>query len=176
MSCHYNIYIYIYIYRAQYPYGTNNTGTNGIQKRTMYQIKYALTQIHLSLLFAKVFSHSCIPVITMQRYTNPDNVQGSWGQHGAHLGPTGPRWPHVDPMNFAIWVKFLCTVLTNVTNTQHFPRVKRNVIPSAKFSHTLFTVIHLYRDTICLIPILEATVSCQYIHHPGLAKLTPNFM
>ena len=21
--------------------------------------------------------------------------QGSWGQHGAHLGPTGPRWPHV---------------------------------------------------------------------------------
>ena len=34
--------------------------------------------------------------------------QGSWDQHGAHLGPTGPRWapcwPHVGPMNFAFWV------------------------------------------------------------------------
>ena len=25
-----------------------------------------------------------------------------WGQHGAHLGPTGPRWAHVGPKNFAI--------------------------------------------------------------------------
>ena len=30
--------------------------------------------------------------------------QDSWGQHEAHLGPTGPRWAHVGPMNFAIWV------------------------------------------------------------------------
>ena len=33
--------------------------------------------------------------------------QGSWGQHGAHLGPTGPMWapcgPHVGPMNLSIW-------------------------------------------------------------------------
>ena len=28
--------------------------------------------------------------------------QRSWGQHGAHLGPAGPRWPHVGPMNLAI--------------------------------------------------------------------------
>ena len=30
--------------------------------------------------------------------------QGSWGQHRAHLGPTGPRWAPCWPMNFAIWV------------------------------------------------------------------------
>ena len=29
--------------------------------------------------------------------------QDSWDQNGAHLGPTGPRWPHVGPMNFALW-------------------------------------------------------------------------
>ena len=27
-----------------------------------------------------------------------------WGQHGAHLGPVGPRWAHVGPKNLAIWV------------------------------------------------------------------------
>ena len=29
--------------------------------------------------------------------------QGSWGQHGFHLGPTGPSWPHVGHLNLAIW-------------------------------------------------------------------------
>ena len=29
--------------------------------------------------------------------------KGLWGHHGAHLGPTGPRRPHVVPANFAIW-------------------------------------------------------------------------
>ena len=29
--------------------------------------------------------------------------QGSWGQHGAHLGPIGPGGLHVGPMNLAIW-------------------------------------------------------------------------
>ena len=28
--------------------------------------------------------------------------QGSWGQHGAHLGPVRPDGPHVGPMNLAI--------------------------------------------------------------------------
>ena len=31
--------------------------------------------------------------------------QGSWCQHGAHLGPVGPRWTHVGPMNLAIRVQ-----------------------------------------------------------------------
>ena len=29
--------------------------------------------------------------------------QGSWGQHGAHLGPTDPGGLHVGPMNLDIW-------------------------------------------------------------------------
>ena len=30
-------------------------------------------------------------------------LQGSWGQPGAHLGSTEPRWAHVGPINLAIW-------------------------------------------------------------------------
>ena len=25
------------------------------------------------------------------------------GKYGAHLGPIGPRWAHIGPMNLAIW-------------------------------------------------------------------------
>ena len=31
-------------------------------------------------------------------------IEGSWVLHGAHLGPTGPRWAHVGPMIPVIWV------------------------------------------------------------------------
>ena len=31
-----------------------------------------------------------------------------YGAHGAHLGPTGPRWAHVSPMKFAICYNKLC--------------------------------------------------------------------
>ena len=40
-----------------------------------------------------MFSHAKLP-----RY------QGSWGQHGAHLGSVGPRWAHDGPLNLAIRV------------------------------------------------------------------------
>ena len=30
-------------------------------------------------------------------------IAGSMGQYGAHLGPIGPRWAHVGPMDLAIW-------------------------------------------------------------------------
>ena len=32
--------------------------------------------------------------------------QGSWGQHGAHLDPVGPRWAPVGPTNRVIWGMF----------------------------------------------------------------------
>ena len=35
---------------------------------------------------------------------------GSWGQHGAHLGPTGPRWALGGPINLAIWENITVTV------------------------------------------------------------------
>ena len=31
----------------------------------------------------------------------PPRSQSSWGQHGAHPGPVGPRWPPCWPMNLA---------------------------------------------------------------------------
>ena len=31
-------------------------------------------------------------------------LQDSWGQHGAHLGQTGPRWAPCWPHEFAVWV------------------------------------------------------------------------
>ena len=33
--------------------------------------------------------------------------QSSWGQHGAHLGPDGPRWAPCWPTNFDIWVNLV---------------------------------------------------------------------
>ena len=29
-------------------------------------------------------------------------MRPTWGKHGAHLCPVGPRWPHVGPMNLGI--------------------------------------------------------------------------
>ena len=44
-------------------------------------------------------------IYEMTLKTVPPWKQGSWGQHGAHLGPTGPRWapcwPH-EPCNLGI--------------------------------------------------------------------------
>ena len=53
----------------------------------------------------------------LKLHMNKPREQSSWGQHGAHLGPVGPRWAYVDPRNLAIGeiyvsrtkVSYLCT-------------------------------------------------------------------
>ena len=51
-------------------------------------------------------SQATAATITTPNNTGPPREQGSWGQHGAHLGPIwgreDPGGPHVGPMNFAI--------------------------------------------------------------------------
>ena len=41
--------------------------------------------------------------------------RGSWGQHGAHLGPTGPRWAPCWPHEFC----YLGPYLSNTVATTH---------------------------------------------------------
>ena len=52
---------------------------------------------HINLFMAYICRWWTVPVIS--ELYRPWK-QGSWAQHGAHLGPIGP---HVGPMNFAIW-------------------------------------------------------------------------
>ena len=50
------------------------------------------------------FKQRCIMVV--MRYPRE---QSSWDQHGAHLGPAGPRWAHTGPMNPVIRDPIICT-------------------------------------------------------------------
>ena len=50
----------------------------------LWKIQSRHYSVHLSTLF-------CPQMDRWIKWNNP-KYQGSWGQHGAHLGPTGPRW------------------------------------------------------------------------------------
>ena len=59
-------------------------------------------------------------------YHDYPRKQGSWGLHGAHLGPTGPRWapcwPH-EPCyqgRLELMVTLLCDVITAESNNYVF--------------------------------------------------------
>ena len=54
-------------------------------------------------------------------------LQGSWGQHGAHLGTTGPRWA-------PCWLHEPCYL---GMNHKHFP-LTINMMHISKFRHILF--------------------------------------
>ena len=51
------------------------------------------------------------------------------GQNGAYLEPTGPRWAHVGPMNFAIWRLTSVTLsLSAVTVSMFVPIAVRAIL------------------------------------------------
>ena len=54
-----------------------------------------------------VKSHFCFYYQLMINNTHIPRWQGSWDQHGAHLGPTGPRWAPCWPHEHAIWLLLL---------------------------------------------------------------------
>ena len=49
----------------------------------------------------KLLYHSH-PKFNLHHYGRDPDKKSSWGHPGAHLGPVGPRWPHIAPMNLAI--------------------------------------------------------------------------
>ena len=51
-----------------------------------------------------ILSHISVMIFGFQKYIEASHPrqQSSWGQHGAHLGPVGPRGAYVGPMNLAI--------------------------------------------------------------------------
>ena len=95
------------------------TSDSGIAPSIMHCAKCHDTQMKMSMKTWSTTSiikqSSSVPLIFQRDGKNLPWEQGSRGQHGAHLGPTGPSWarcwtnvsdpdgPHVGPMNFAIW-------------------------------------------------------------------------
>ena len=67
--------------------------------------------------------------------------QGSWGQHGAHLGPVGPRWA-------SCWPHEPCYRDGTLPLWPHRPRPWDELlvrIPTTKWDHTTFhTSWHIY--------------------------------
>ena len=64
-------------------------------------------------------------------------LQGSWGQHGAHLGPTGPRWAPCLPHELCYLGRYITPVHTLVSTgpifylfypSEYFPMRKGNYI------------------------------------------------
>ena len=61
-------------------------------------LEFMVCLVTMMILTIAVNTRKCISKNKLPR------KQSSWGQHGAHLGPVGPRWPHFGPMNIAISV------------------------------------------------------------------------
>ena len=79
--------------------------------------------------------------------------QGSWGQHGAHLGPTGPRWAPCWPVNFAIWdpLTFMMRISMLV-----------------KLAFIIYIYMYITGDI-----IIQQLID-QRQHHPGIFSMLPN--
>ena len=83
-----------------------------------------------SLGLCDLISDSVVPQVSVCNPLKLPWEQGSWGQHGAHLGRQDPGGPHVGPMNLVIWVvsliyslsingKTLCSIHRNQNNSRN---------------------------------------------------------
>ena len=69
------------------------------------------------LLFANITGPiiKILQISAHEKFTiNTCKKQSSWGQHGAHLGPVGPRWAHVGPINLAIRAVYITLSKANM--------------------------------------------------------------
>ena len=91
--------------------------------------------LYFYLSIEKIGQHKLVFCLSMDSFTQFLKTpwkQGSWGQHGAHLGPTGPRWAQCWPhelcylgMYDSIWhrwqrmIQFAFRSFLNITVTLH---------------------------------------------------------
>ena len=65
--------------------------------------------------------HMCVSEICLK--------QGSWGQHGAHLGPKGPRWT-------PCWPHELCYLGSLIIDSRNgFPLVDGKPLPKTLLTY-----------------------------------------
>ena len=87
--------------------------------------------------------------------------QGSWGQNGAHLGPTGPGGPHVGPMKLAIW-EVITRDLPDTSYEMDLSQIrwyKSTWIGNSYLAHIKFIV--LYKNIIHLLCIIWSCGHCS---------------
>ena len=102
--------------------------------------------------------------------TKSTQIARFMGQHGAHLGPVGPRWAHVDPMNLAISVSFSITWNLNPLQNMTYQMCRERVwwfmcvksIPRTKstcvsISYELF--IKFFPLDICITAVILVSVT-----------------
>ena len=71
----------------------------------------AMVLMTICIIYNISYMGLCLPwtmiSITSVLFHQQPRYQGSWGQHGAHLGPTGPRWapcwPHESCYQGMLW-------------------------------------------------------------------------
>ena len=153
-------------WRVEVKYGHNS--------RYQYQISCRITVRRLnlsSILHRKVGIFIRSPTWNVQGISGTEccliksfcihpRYQGSWGQHGAHLGPVGPRcapcWPHEPCYQGPFLPCFVCTIsIISIINT----------VPKKgwRLSHTLHVVNDYWRFSRA-IDRLEKNIHDQAIH------------
>ena len=56
-------------------------------------------------------------------------LQGSWGQHGAHLGPTGPRWAPCWPHELCYLGYKPTSIMKNITECDVYALIVPWIVP-----------------------------------------------
>ena len=74
------------------------------EKRMKYSITDVTTFIYNLTIWHRIKIATALHSTKLSLNLTYPWSQGSWDQHGAHLGPTGLRWVPCCLMNFAIWV------------------------------------------------------------------------
>ena len=87
-------------------------------------------------------------------------LQGVWDQHGAHLGPTGPMWAHVGPMNPAIWVCMLEPLLVITWTCQGRILSTKNCY--FRQNTTKINNVYIPLDKMCILLLFQGGLPIEY--------------
>ena len=84
--------------------------------------------------------------------------QGSWGQHGANLGPTGPRWAPCRPHELC-YLGWLIEFMSSIRNARRAEKTKGVALFTTLKTHEHFSPVSDYFFYMCRL--LRKAFTCQ---------------